>query len=410
MPITKTVVEIMNQSLQVVAQIKSLHPFDKGGTILQYSKELSNYGRCKFRISAFDTILTTYGDILEPHRYHVRVRRGNYVVWQGAIVNNKKRTKDYIDIEAVEYEFYLDKKLVHRTSADINGTADIYRTFSSGTMAAAVNAIMTETIADYASSNHVLRNMTIGDIENPDYPPEMVSDYADGSGAVGALTGEWNFGDGSVGNKGPTLQFDYHTILYILRSFGIYSYADFRINYDLTFDFVKFLGDNRLASLQFTYGVNGNIVDYNLPRFGERQVNNLWGLATDPNGVILHVNPTDQESIVRYGLMEGVAAYSDVKSQSILNARGNAELPFISTADETNATVYLNEKGYPLGQYDIGDIVTVKIENKGVDFEQIRRIVGITVVLNQTGREMIALQTNIPQEWQYADLTQKGVG
>ena len=61
----------------------------------------------------------------------------------------------------------------------------------------------------------------------------------------------------------------------------------------------------------------------------------------------------------------------------------------------------LNEKGYPLGQYDIGDIITMKVKNIGVDFEDIRRIVGLTVMLNGTGRESVTVQTNRPLSWQY---------
>jgi len=393
-----TEVEILNKSLERIAVLKSFVPLNKDGTILTYSKELSDYGRCRFRVSAFDSMFNTYGDILVPHQYHVRLVRGGITVWQGAIIDNPIRNKSFIEVIAVEYEFYLDKKLIHRTSADINGTANIYRTFNSGTMAAAVTAFMGETIADYAASTHILSALTLGTIENPNYPPGMTNDF-DGN----VLSGAWQFGAGTSTAKGPTLQFDFHSILYVLKAFGIYSYADFRITNDLTFEFKGFLGNNLLQSLVFTYGTQGNIVDYNLPRKGERQVNNLIAIATDPNGVILHANQVDSTSTGTYGLMEGVAAYSDVKSQGTLNARAAAELPIIATPDETNAIIYLDEKGYPLGTYDVGDLVTLKIVNKGVNFDQVRRIVGLTVVLNETGREMIALQTNTPRPWEYGD-------
>jgi predicted ester cyclase len=351
-------------------------------------------------VSAYDPVLTTYGDILVPHKYHVRIRRAGYVVWQGAIIDNTKRNKSYIEVMAAEYEFYLDKILIARTSPDANGTANIYRNFASGTMATAVTALLNETITTWSNSVHVLKNMTIGTIDNPSYPPNMVSDY---NGT--ALSGPWTFGDGSQANPGPQLQYDFHTLLYVLKSFGIYSYADFQITPTLQFNFRSFLGNNLLAKLVFQFGKQGNIYDYNLPRLGKRQANSLLTIATDPNGVILHVEPTDQTSITSNGLMEAVAAYSDVKSQSTLNARANAELPLVSTADETNAIVYLNENGYPLGQYDVGDIVTIKVQNLGVNFNSIRRIVGYTVMLNETGRESIALQTNVPLPWQYSTVS-----
>lgn len=395
MAVTETVIEILDNELNVITPIKTPSPLDRSGTIVQYSKELDDYGQCKFRISAFDPILTTFGDILIPHKYHVRIRRGTYVVWQGAIIQNSQRNRQYIEVIAAEYLFYLSKKLVHRTSPDVNGTANIYRIFNSGTMAAAVTAIMGETISDLANTPHVLANMTLGTISNPNYPPNM----SDGNNPPRALTGQWSFGDGI---SAPLLQFDFHTILYVLKSFGIYSYSDFQITNDLVFNFQPFIGNNLLSNLVFQYGDQGNITDYNLPRFGQRQVNNLVAIATDPYGVILHAQQSDQTSVGTVGILEGVAAYSDVKDQTILNARAQAELPLISTADETNSIIVLNEKGYPLGQYDIGDIVTVKVKNKGVDFNEIRRIVGLTVNLNSTGRESITLQTNIPQAWQYS--------
>lgn len=391
------IVEILDKNLNVITPVKALKPFNRDGTVLQYSRELSDYGTCRFRVSAYDEMFDTYGDILKPHEYHVRVRNGTTTVWQGAITANPRRNKAYIDVIANEYEFYLSKKLVHRTSPDINGTSDIYRIFKTGTMDTAITAIMNETIADYAASTHVLKNMTLGTVENPNYPPGMTSDYD----PTVALSGAWSFGDGTSATPGPTIQFDFHTILYILKAFGMYTYADFKIDNNLKFNFKKFYGNNLLKNLVFSYGEQGNIVDYNLPRLGGGQFNSLMAIATDPNGVILHKNPTDDASILKYGLMEGVAAYADVKSQSILNARAAAELPLVATPDETNAIVYLNERGYPLGQYDIGDLVTIKVKNKGIDFNQIRRIVGITVLEHETGRLTTAVQTNQPRDWQY---------
>lgn len=387
--IVKTVIEILDKDLNKVAEVHNPYPLNANNDILQYSKELSDFGQCKFRVSAFDPLLTTFGDILQPHKYHVRIRRAGMVVWQGAIAENTKRNKSYIEVIAVQYIWYLGKKLIHRTSTDANGTANIYRVFNSGTMATAVTALINETITDY-QGEHVLAGMTIGTIENPNFPPNTT----DGNGNV--LAGSWIF------SSNLSLQFDFHTVLYVLKSFGIYSYADFEIDNNLVFNFKRFIGNDHHYDINFAYGPHSrNVIDYNLPRFGQRMVNKLTGIATDENGVILHYDQTDEASVGNFGLIEGVAAFSDVKSQSILDARIQAELPLISTPDETNAIVVLNEKGYPLGQYDVGDIVNIQVENKGVDFNDVRRIVGITVVLNGTGREVTTVQSNRPLPWQY---------
>lgn len=390
-----TTVEILDLSLNVITQVKALMVYDRNGSILQYSRELSDYGRCRFRVSTGDRLFTDFGDILVPHKNHVRIRKGTKVVWQGAIVDNTKRTKDYIDVVGFEYEFYLDRNLIKRTSADINGTTEIYRIFKSGTMATAVTAIANETIADYASSEHILKTMTIGTIENPDYPKGLITDY-NGD----ALTGAWSFGEGTSSAKGPTLQYDYHTVMYVLKSFGAYSYADFDIDYNLKFNFKKFLGVKQQDKLIFSYGQQGNIVDYNAKRLGQQQLNTITAIATDYNGVMVHANVRDSASVTTYGMLEGVAAYADIKGTGILKTRINAELPLVSNPDDSNVSIYLNESSYPLGLYDIGDLATIKIKDSSIDLKQIRRIVGITVIEHNTGREAIALETNKPYSWE----------
>src|SRR5690606_7358182 len=91
--------------------------------VLRYSKELSDYGYAQFRISTKDPVLTEFGDIIKPHAYHIRIKRGREIVWQGAIVDNTERNKNYVEIRAVEYLFYLDKILIRR-DADKPSTDD----------------------------------------------------------------------------------------------------------------------------------------------------------------------------------------------------------------------------------------------------------------------------------------------
>lgn len=390
-----TIVEVLDNNRNVITEVKSLSPYDLSGNTLKYSKEMSDYGTCFFRISRNDNIFINYGDIFVPHKNHIRIRKGANIVWQGAIVDNPERTKQHVDIKAVTYEFYLSKKLIKRTSPDVNGTVNIFRIFKSGTMAQAISDILSETISDYSSSNHVLKNLTTGTIENPDYPNGLTTD-SNGT----ALTGSWSFGESTVALPGPSLQYDYHNILYVLKSFANYTYADFEITDGLVFNFKKFLGNKKQNELSFVYGNQGNIVDYNAPRYGLRMMNKVTAIATDPNGVIISSDLSDENSINNYGLLEGSAAYSDVKGAGILASRVRAELPIVVNPDESNITLYLNEKCYPLGMYGIGDLVTVKIKDNDIDINQIRRIVGYTVVQHNTGRETIAVQTNVPYDWQ----------
>ena len=253
---------------------------------------------------------------------------------------------------------------------------------------------MNETVTTFQSNgSHAMANMTVGTITNPNYPPNITN----AASPPLALTGQWYFGNGITA---PQLQFDFHTILYILKSFGVYSYSDFWIDNNLVFNFTPFRGNNAHYDVNFTFGQQGNIIDYNVPLLGQRMVNDIVGIATDTNGVVLHYEQSDQTSIGSAGLIQGVAAYSDVKDQATLNARIQAELPLISTPQQAAVTVTLNEKGIPFGVYDIGDIVTVNIVNKGLTFNAQWRIVGISVLLNSTGREYTIVQLNKPQPWQ----------
>jgi len=306
----------------------------------------------------------------------------------------------FIEVVAAEYEWYLNKILIKRSSDDPTGLGQtgIYRIFKTGSMADAVTAIINESIATYNSptnTSHPLSGMTLGTVENPNFPPNMT----DNSGAH--LTGAWAF------SNNLQLQYDFQSVLYVLKSFGIYSYADFMLDQNLVFSFKKFIGNDRHYDVNFKFSKhNSNVIDYNLPRLGQRMVNSLYGIATDTNGKVLNSPQTDQASITKYGLLQGVAAYADVKDQGILNARAQAELPLVATPDETNAIVVLDSNSaQQLGIWDIGDIVNIQVTNNGIDFNEIRRIVGMTVSLNDTGREFTTIQSNVPLPFQYGSST-----
>jgi len=391
----RTVVEILDSSLNKIAEVKNLYPINIEGTVLRYSKELSRWGTCLFRVATKDPLFTQCGDILVPHRYHVRIKRANATVWQGAIVDNKERSKNYIEVIAAEYEFYFSKKRIKQnatapTSWD-GGTDEgwkNYRNFESGTMASVVTTVMNEAIAGWGS-NHVLGAMTLGTIESPNFPSTFIG--TDGNPLTGAFT------------FSPTvsMQFDYHSIEYVLQSFGGYTGADYYIDNNLVFNFKSFVGNNRQYELSFVYGTTGNVVDYNLPRLGKRMTNDLMGVAVDDNGNVLHIAQRDNQSINTYGLLEDTSPFTDVKTENMLRTRLAEQIRYVSEPENAPVSVTLNEKGYPLGQYDIGDIVTVKIKDYIIDYEAPRRIVGITVNLNGTGRELTYVQTNTPRDNQF---------
>lgn len=383
-------IEILNKSLQKITEIINPYPLGNNGNIIRFSNELSHYGMCTFRVSTKDPIFTQHGDIVEPHKYHVRIKRYEQTVWQGAIIDNPSRNKVFIEVECAEYLYYFDKKRVQRdatTPAGWTGPPNAwnnYRYFAAGTMATAVTNVVTE-MKNGFGANHILANMTVGTVENPLYP----SNFAKSDGT--ALTGQWNFSSDIV------MQFDYHSVLHVLKSFGNVSNMDFELTNDLVFNFKKFIGTARL-DYGFTYGTFGNIIDYNLPRFGRRMLNDLYGLAADDLGNAIRFQETDNTSINTYGLMEGSTAYLDITNANVLRSRLNEELRFLKSPTTSPVNVVLDDKTYSLGTWKIGDVVNVKIKDNIIDYNANRRIVGITTTVHNTGKELVSVQTNEPRE------------
>lgn len=383
----RTTVEILDNDLARVAVIKALYPLTKTGMVLRYSRELSDYGTCLFRVSTKDTVLSQYGDILQPHKYHIRVKRDTVTVWQGVIVDNPTRNKNYVEVKAHEYLYYFSKVLIRR-DADNPTTDDDesnFKVFSSGTMASAVTTIFNNAITDL-TSNHILATATLGTIENPNYPDNFV----DSSSPPVRLTGAWNF------SSDVTVQFDYHSVLYVLKSFGIYANADFEMTNDLVFNFKKLIG-KRISGITFAYsGVGTNISDYNFPRLGQRMANDLIGIATDDKGNVLHATKSNTTSINTIGRLQDARAYTDVKNQNLLDSRLKEEIRLTVDPDESPITIVLDENAYPTGKFNLGDIIWVKVKDHVIDYEKERRVVGWTVNLHETGRELTYVQTNSP--------------
>lgn len=382
--IPKLRIEILNSSLQKVAELKSFYPLSKQGTILRYSKELSDFGRCDFRIATKDPIFARLGDIFTPHKYHIRIKEDNNLLWHGAVVDNSQRNKNYWHIQGLEYEFYLSKALVKRTTEITAGTGFHYRIFNSGTMAAAVSAIVTEA-RDRFGAGHIMAGLTLGAIDNPNYPSSFMTI------ARNPLTGPWNF------SSDVQLQFDYQSVLYVLKAFGIYSTSDFGFNDDLSFDFKDFIGNKQLNTV-FKYGDRGNIVDYDVPRLGRRMANDLFGIAAQPDGTILHAEKRDENSIQQYGSMDDSQAYVDVKDSNALTQRLGEEIRLISSPDAAPINLIIDERSALTRGYGLGDIVSVDIADHGITFKGPRRVVGITTAVHNTGRRLVSVQTNKPRD------------
>lgn len=362
-------------AITYVATLRNLAALDNQGHFLEYSDRLSNWGTAKFRIGTKDPILVSEGDITVPFRYHVRIRKGQATIWQGVIVNNPKRTKQFIEVEARGYLYLLSRYFInHDTTGDVN-----YRTFNSGTMASTVTSL----IAEAASGTSVLTGLTAGTIDSPNFP----AGYTDTTGA--ALSGPWTW------NTNFLIKVDYRDLSYVLQSFGAYAQCDYQIDNNLVFNFRTYLG-NRIPQIRFNYGLFGNIEDYDVGRNGDSMANNLIGIAADNNANLLHAAAVDTASIARYGKISSVAAYGDIKDPNILQTRLNEELVQASSPDN-DIRILLNERAFPLGQWGIGDTVTIDIQDHVISLSQPMRIVGYDIKVHLTGKELIKVILNNPR-------------
>lgn len=377
-------VDILYRDLTYKATIRNLAPLDGGKHFLEYDHELSAVGKCRFRIGTKDPILTSEGNILTPFKYHVRVKRFGTVVWQGVIVKNPSRNHNYIEVEARTYLYLLDRINIRHDNPDGNG-GENYLTLKTGTMASTIQTMLTNAKADMGAP---LTSLSIGTINNPNFP----ADFKDITGA--ALSGVWTF------SNNFQLKFDYRSVLYCIQMLAVYGNFDFEVTDDMVFNFKSYIG-NKQPQLVFKYHRDrpeaNSIKDYDAPLDGEQMANFLQGVAADNNNLILHGDQSDTASIAEYGKIEGVAAYGDVKNINLLNTRLRQELVQVKTPDP-EIHVQPNDRAYPLGQYGLGDTVTIDIQDGIISSYSQRRIVGLKVKVHLTGAEDITLVTNKPRD------------
>lgn len=208
-------VEILDKNLVPLSDVRVLVPLDTQGNTIKYNKQLSDHGMAKIRIGTKDPIFSL-GNIVQPYANHLRIYRNGKRVWQGVIVNNPKRNKRYIEVQAYGYLFLLSKVLIRHDTAINGGPGDDVRIFKTGTMASVVRTILTEAKAD--AGNNVLANLLPGVIENPLFPAGFIT--STGASLAG---GQWTFSDDLQ------LQFDFQHVLYVLQGLAQYGTGDFEL-------------------------------------------------------------------------------------------------------------------------------------------------------------------------------------
>lgn len=373
-------VEILNSSKAPLTQLNAFYPLDSTKAYLRYTTKLSDYGKARFRIKTQDRVWATYGDIFKPYVNHVRIYRDGVQVWQGIIVNNPQRTKDFVEVEAYEYLYLLNKVLIRHEPADGQG-AENFRTFKSGTMASAITSLISDAAADGGA---LLSGMTAGTITNPNFPPSY-TDFQNNN--IGGQA--WAFSDNFY------IKFDYRSVLYVLTQFATYVGFDISMDSSYVVTFSRRIGADK-PSLVFSYSTWGNLSDFNAPKDGGNMANAITGVAADNQYNIIHLEQTDQASIATYGKLAAVAAFNDVKNTDLLRSRLTEELR-LSSVPDAEVQLFPNDKAYPYGEYVVGDSVTVDIDYYGIETNVLRRIVAYENSVLPSGYEQIRLIGNVPR-------------
>jgi hypothetical protein len=393
-------IEILDNTLRPLTRITVFPVLNSAtGTYLEFSKVLSSYGTCRFRVSTLDPVWKQYGNIFQPYQNHIRVKRDGVLAWQGIVINNPHRVHQYIEIEAMEYEFLFTKHLINHDStgtADDSGNQD-YRTLNAGTVGFYVQQFLTE-LKGKAGSGSPLQLLQIGKIENPLFPEGYV-DLNNNSIAGKPWTFSSNF----------QLQFDFRDYQYVLQALALYAEFDYELiesfdqnqNTILTFNFQQYIG-NKNTGLVFEYGPHGAIENYDSPLNGSGLVNTLTGLCGDSAGTntISILGLPAPNSIKQFGALEGVAAFADVKSLNTLRTRLLEELYVVSIPDQELKVQLSSDKAAPIGQYNLGDSATFIINDHYIQFNQVRRITGIDVQVNMEDKERVTLNTTLPRDTQ----------
>jgi hypothetical protein len=344
-----------------LAYVKNLVPLDSG-KVLTFSDYLSSYGELRFRIQTKDPIAEK--NILNPYQNEIKLYRDNKEVWAGVIVNCPHRNSRFIEVEAYTYAWLFKKVQVEHSSA-----TPYYREFNSGTIASNITTIFNE---GKNRSSSPISDLTIGTIENPNYPWENTS---------------WTF------TINIMVRYEWADMFQVINSLADMSNADWYVTKDKVFNFVVQAGRDR-NDVSLRFGRGGNVEDYDSPLDGTNMVNDLYASSLDKDGSnIIHSNKSDTSTYSDYGRLFGSMIFSDHLSQEMLENRTKILLN-LNKKPNTEISLQLNDKALPFGVYELGDLVNVEIKDGPINEFQKRRVIGWKVELLNNGVEQVSIITN----------------
>jgi hypothetical protein len=162
--------------------------------------------------------------------------------------------------------------------------------------------------------------------------------------------------------------------------------TDFKLNCK------KQIGEDKSASVIFRFIrnlQNANSIDgFTLLQEGKELFNKI--VCYGKNNVITATRQ-DNASIAEFGLLEKVRYFTEIEDQNTLNKNAEALLAFHKPIKEI-PSISPNKTKIDLFDYGIGDRVRVIIKHGILDFDQIHRILSITVTVGRNNEESIDIE------------------
>lgn len=245
-------------------------------------------------------------------------------------------------------------------------------------------ALNTVTISCYSLFHVLARRLTDAD--------EAFNDTADD--IVSALLSNTNSEENthiSAGTIDDTtavqVTFNRASIFEALNKLAKTTGGQFRLNADRTLDFSQNIGSDLSATVIFQYQLaliaGANILSFNVQDFGQNITSKSYGVSDA-------LTSAQEDSALRtdYGLLESYEDFREINDQTSLDQ---------ATANSNNASELSPEISLlpsVADNFEVGDLVRVKLENRLVSIDGDYQIMEKTVTVKSGSQKQIMVRTN----------------
>lgn len=186
------------------------------------------------------------------------------------------------------------------------------------------------------------------------------------------------------------MTFNQQDALGILQNIADSVDAQFIVNPDRTLDFYRNIGEDKSADVLLAYNILqpqlANLTAFDVEDNGESVVTRSFGKSTSLTSM-----QNDSALQTKYGILEAFNSFTQA------NTQGNLDLLTASKLTDTLFSPTLNLTPGQADDFDIGDLVAVKIKNKLIDIDDTFQILEKSVkIIN--GQKTISVRINeLPQ-------------